>query len=107
MSVGATVGMELLAITHADKHMAKVQPNLLLVMLWQLGQVSFMHYFGGAARSMDHQHEFRQAGIFQEVLTTVVALGRTSRAERRMAGDLVPWEAFSSPNGISTSFARV
>ena len=64
MSVVATVGMELLATTHADKHMAKVLPNILLVMLWQLGQVYFMQYFGGAARSMDHQHEFRQAGIF-------------------------------------------
>mgnify|MGYP000751755189 CR=1 FL=1 len=29
----------------------------------QHGQVSFMQYFGGAASSMDHQHEFRQAGI--------------------------------------------
>ena len=107
MTVGATVGMELLATTHAYKHMAKVLPNLLLVMLWQLGQVSFMQYFGGAARSMDYQYEFRQVGIFREVLVTVVALGRTSRAERQMASDLVPWEAFSSPNGISTSFARV
>ena len=43
---------------------------------YQLGQVTFMQYFGGAASSMDHQHEFRQAGISWEVLATVVALGR-------------------------------
>ena len=35
MSVGATVGVELLATTHADKHMANVLPNLLLVLRWQ------------------------------------------------------------------------
>ena len=35
MSVGATVGVELLATNHADKHMANVLPNLLLVMDWQ------------------------------------------------------------------------
>ena len=34
VSVGATVGMELLATTHADKHMAKVLPTILRVMLW-------------------------------------------------------------------------
>ena len=35
MSVGATVGVELLATTHAAKHMANVLPNLVLVMRWQ------------------------------------------------------------------------
>ena len=35
MSVGATLGVELLATTHADKHMSNVLPNLLLFMRWQ------------------------------------------------------------------------
>ena len=35
VSVDATVGVELLATTHADKHMANVLPNLVLVMRWQ------------------------------------------------------------------------
>ena len=35
MSVGATVGVELLANTHADKYMANVLPDLLLFMRWQ------------------------------------------------------------------------
>ena len=35
ISIVATVGVELLATTHADKHMANVLPNLLLVMRWQ------------------------------------------------------------------------
>ena len=34
MSVDATVGVELLATTHADKHVANVLPNLVLVMHW-------------------------------------------------------------------------
>ena len=34
-SVGATVGVKLLATTHTDKHMANVLSNLLLVMRWQ------------------------------------------------------------------------
>ena len=29
----------------------------------QLGQVSFLQYFGGRTGSMDHQHVFRQAGL--------------------------------------------
>ena len=29
----------------------------------QLGQVSFMQYFGGAASFMDHQHVLRQPGV--------------------------------------------
>ena len=29
----------------------------------QLGQVSVLQYFQGTAGSMDHQHEFRQAGL--------------------------------------------
>ena len=35
MSVYATVGVELLATTLADTHMANVLPNLVLVMRWQ------------------------------------------------------------------------
>ena len=35
MSVGATVGVELLGLTHANKEMANVLQNLLLVMRWQ------------------------------------------------------------------------
>ena len=37
-----------------------------------------MQYLGGTASSVDHQNEFRQAGISLEVLATVVALGRQS-----------------------------
>ena len=29
----------------------------------QLGQVSVLQYFRGAAGTMDHQHVFRQAGL--------------------------------------------
>ena len=35
MSVDANVGVELLATTLADKHMANVLPHYMLVMLWQ------------------------------------------------------------------------
>ena len=35
MSVDATVGVELLATTHAAKQMANVLSNLVLVMRWQ------------------------------------------------------------------------
>ena len=35
VSVGANVGVELLATTHADKHIANVLTNLLLVMRLQ------------------------------------------------------------------------
>ena len=35
MSVGATLGVKLLATTHADKHIDNVLPNLLLFMRWQ------------------------------------------------------------------------
>ena len=35
ISIVATVGVELLATTHADKDMANVLPNNLLVMRWQ------------------------------------------------------------------------
>ena len=35
ISIVAPVGVELLATTYADKHMANVLPNLLLVMRWQ------------------------------------------------------------------------
>ena len=35
MFLYATVGVELLSTTHADKHMANVLPNLVLVMRWQ------------------------------------------------------------------------
>ena len=35
MSVDANVGLELLATTLADKHMANVLPNYVLVMHWQ------------------------------------------------------------------------
>ena len=44
-----------------------------------------MQYFGGAASSMDHQHEFRQAGIFLRTSCHSGCTGRTSRAERRVA----------------------
>ena len=37
MSVGATVGVELL--THAGKHLANVLPNLLLVLRWQRHEI--------------------------------------------------------------------
>ena len=35
MSVDANVGVELLVTTLADKHMANVLPNDMLVLLWQ------------------------------------------------------------------------
>ena len=35
VSVGATVGVEILATTHADKHIANLLTNFLLVMRWQ------------------------------------------------------------------------
>ena len=41
VSVGATVGVELLATTHADKHMANMLPNLLLVIHWQRLEILF------------------------------------------------------------------
>ena len=68
MSVDADVGVELLATTIADKHMAIV---LILVfgddvadgktdtsLCHQLGQ-----YFQGTAGSMDYQYMFRQDGL--------------------------------------------
>ena len=39
MSVDANVGVELLATTLADKHMANVLPNYMLVMHWQRHEI--------------------------------------------------------------------
>ena len=35
MSVGATLGVELIATSHKHKHMSNVPPNLLLFVRWQ------------------------------------------------------------------------
>ena len=39
MSVDTNVGVELLATTLADKHMANVLPNYMLVMNWQKREI--------------------------------------------------------------------
>ena len=45
---------------------------------------------------MNTEHVFKQAGISCHSSCTELA----SSAEQRVAGDMVPWEAFSSPKAV-------